>query len=139
MTIFVYLYECVDFHSYINLSAFTEPLSPRLLALEVRYGTPNRPEEVMAKFDIGRIQCDQLREEYIDNCTVTADGRPQLPLESWLLWTEGFLAPRLAGFIFSAKVGLVRNSWRFDHFVDFSSVFGSGTQEEQVMMTYISQ
>lgn len=118
------------------LSVFTEPLPRKLLALHSRYTTSSKQLDIMGKYDISKSTTDQLRETFLNRCATTG-AKPELTLQSWIEWTAGFLAPRLANLIFSMKTSVIKTVWFFEDFVEFCIVFGSGsTEQKATAVTY---
>jgi hypothetical protein len=118
------------------LSVFTEPLPRKLLALHNRYTISSKQLDIMGKYDINKSTTDQLRETFLNRCATTG-AKPELTLQSWMEWTAGFLAPKLANLIFSMKTSVVKTVWFFEDFVEFCIVFGSGsTEQKATAVTY---
>jgi hypothetical protein len=118
------------------LSVFTEPLPRKLLSLHNRYTISSKQLDIMGKYDISKSTTDQLRETFLNRCATTG-AKPELTLQSWIEWTAGFLAPKLANLIFSMKTSVIKTVWFFEDFVEFCIVFGSGsTEQKATAVTY---
>lgn len=112
-----------------TLSAFTEPPSPKLLALERRYASALESEEMMVRFNVDRSTCDQLRQLFHSKCVSAV--KAELPFDAWIDWCSsgGYLSPGLASVLFRTKVGNYKNVWRFSDFAEFCMVYGAGSSE----------
>ena len=112
------------------LSAFTEKLPKKMLSLDQKYTKIYKNEDIMLKYKLTKNVANQLRETFLNRCSLTSH-KPELTLDSFLSWTEGFLSPSLATLIFNSKVGMIKSVWYLENFVEFCVTFGSGSIEEK--------
>eukprot|EP01038_Epipyxis_sp_PR26KG_P004301 gene4301-6097_t len=136
------------------LKVFVEPLPKKMIALERKYSSSVEAEELMRKFRISKLKCDQLRELFLNNCSPAASAKAELDLHSWCMWvscqspqsasldssangTKRLLAPamltvELSSVIFQSKVETYKPVWRLIDFTEFCVVFGVGKLEDKV-------
>jgi ubiquitin C-terminal hydrolase len=112
-------------------SIFIQPISSRLYSLHRRYSSLLETEEMMIKFDLSNSSCEQLRQIFYKRCKTTI--KAELSLENWIDWLTlaGYGTSPLLTIIFVAKLGTIKNIWRFIDFSEFCMVFGTGSIESK--------
>jgi hypothetical protein len=112
------------------LSVFTEPLPPKLVTLHSRYSKSSKQEDLVSKYNISKITGDALREIFFNRCA-TLGSKPELTLESWMEWTRNFVSSPLAELMFSLRTTVIKKIWVLDDFVEFCTIFGSGSSDQK--------
>ena len=138
------------------INAITNPLSPNLCNLDLKYSVKLEKHELMKRYSISEGLYYHLKQTFVHciynngylnkfaipmNMTLNINlkppsgsmiSKPEMSLETWINITKQLLPTPLACVIFYSKVNSLKMVWRFPEFAEFCCIFGLRPLQDKI-------